>query len=220
MKDKLSNALDWLKGKSVDYADCRYVRKETESIRVTDGTVDTLSREVDVGVGIRVLYNGAWGFASIASTKDGDIKKTANKALQIARASATTKKEAVRLAEQEAFKDHYKTKFSKDPFAVPLDEKMGVLLEICDKLKTDDRIKTASGSMDFFKYNKVFCSTEGAEIEQDLLESGAGYEAIAYDGNDVQKRSYPNSHRGDFATLGYEFKQVLFDRAPRSTRSA
>ncbi len=209
MKDKLSNALDWLKGKSVDYADCRYVRKETESIRVTDGTVDTLNREVDVGVGIRVLYNGAWGFASIASIKDGDIKKTANKALQIARASATTKKEAVRLAEQEVFKDHYKTRFAKDPFAVPLDEKMGLLLEICDKLKTDDRIKTASSSMDFFKYNKIFCSTEGAEIEQDLLESGAGYEAIAYDGNDVQKRSYPNSHRGDFATLGYEFVESL-----------
>ena len=74
MKNKFGNVLDWLKSKSVEYADCRYVRAEKESIRVTDGIVDTLSRDVDVGVGIRVLYNGAWGFASMASIKESDIK--------------------------------------------------------------------------------------------------------------------------------------------------
>jgi len=209
MKDKLGNVLDWLKEKSVDYADCRAVRAESESIRVTDGTVDTMSKDVNVGVGVRVLYDGAWGFAAIASTKESEIKKIANKALQIARASAMAKKEAVKLAEQEAFKDHYKTKFNKDPFNVPMDEKVGLLLEISDKLKTDEKIKTAEASMDFYKTNKIFCSTEGAEIEQDIMESGAGYSVISYDGNDVQKRSYPNSHRGDFATRGYEFIEEM-----------
>jgi TldD protein len=63
--------------------------------------------------------------------------------------------------------------------------------------------------MDFYKTNKIFCSTEGAEIEQDIIESGSGYSAIAFDGNDVQKRSYPNSHRGDYATRGYEFIEEM-----------
>ena len=126
MKDKLGNVLDWLKGKSVDYADCRYVRTEQESLQVTDGNVDTLSKDVNVGVGVRVLHDGAWGFASIASTREADIKKAANKALQTARASATAKKEAVKLAEQEAFKDHYKSPCEKDPFTVPIDEKVGL----------------------------------------------------------------------------------------------
>jgi len=209
MKNKLGNVLDWLKSKSVDYADCRYVRTEKESVKVTDGTVDTLAKDVNVGVGVRVLHDGAWGFAAIASTSEAEIKKAANRALQTARASATAKKEAVKLAEQEAFKDHYKSLCEKDPFTVSTDEKIGLLLEITERLKTDDRIKMAQASLDFYKTNKLFFSTEGAEIEQDIIESGGGYETIATDGKEVQKRSFPNSHRGDFATRGYEFIEEL-----------
>ena len=205
MKDKLNNTLDWLKSKKVDYADARFVRIESESIRVTDGIVDTLTKDVNVGVGIRVIDRGAWGFAAIASIKEADIKKAANKALQTARASATTVKEKVKLAEVTPYKDHYASPCEKDPFTVPVDEKIGLLLEISDRLKTDALIKTGEASCDFFKTNKIFCSTEGAEIEQDIIESGAGYTATAYDGKEVQKRSYPNSHRGDYATRGYEY---------------
>jgi len=209
MKNKLGNVLDWLKGKSVDYADCRYVRTESESIQVTNGVVDTLSKDVNVGVGVRVLHNGAWGFAAIASTREADVKKAANKALQTAKASYMPKKDAVKLAEQEAYKDHYVSPCEKDPFTVPTDQKVGLLLEISEKLKSDDRIKTAQATMDFYKTNKLFCSTEGAEIEQDIVESGAGYETIAIDGNEVQKRSFPNSHRGDYGTRGYEYIEQM-----------
>jgi TldD protein len=209
MKDKLGNVLDWLKSKGVDYADCRYVHGEKESIRVTDGIIDTLSKNLDVGVGIRVIHKGFWGFASVASTKESDIKKAANKALQTARASAMPRREGTRLADQKAFKDTYKSPCDKDPFEVPIDQKIGILLEITDKLKSDDKIKTAEASMEFFKTNKMFSSTEGAEIEQNIIESGAGYSATAYDGTEVQKRSYPNSHRGDFATLGYEYIEEM-----------
>ncbi|RKX19463.1 MAG: TldD/PmbA family protein [Candidatus Zixiibacteriota bacterium] len=218
MKDKLGNVLDWLKSKNVDYADCRFVRGESESIRVTNGIVDTLSKNINVGVGVRVLHNGAWGFPAIASTKEADIKKTANKALQTAKASATAKKEDVKLAEQEAYKDYYKSPCEKNPFEIPIDEKIGLLLEISDKLSSDKKIKTAEASLDFFKTNKLFCSTDGAEIEQDIIESGAGYSATAFDGDQVQKRSYPNSHRGDFATRGYEFieEMNLLDNVDRT----
>jgi TldD protein len=222
MKDKLGNVLDWLKSKSVDYADCRYVRAEKESVRVTDGIVDKLSRDVDVGVGVRVLHNGAWGFAAVASTREAEIKKAANKALQTARASATAKKEDVRLAEQEAFKDYYKSPYEKDPFEVPIDEKIGLLLEISDRLKSDPRIKMAEAPMAFYKTNKVFCSTEGAEIEQDIVESGGGYSVIAFDGKDVQRRSYPNAKGGDFAARGYEFieEMKLLDNVDRTRDEA
>jgi TldD protein len=209
MKDKLNNVLDWLRGKRVEYADARFVRGEAESIRVTDGVVDTLNRDVNVGVGIRVIDKGAWGFAAVASTKESDIKKAANKALQTARASATTAKEKVKLAEVTPFKDHYISPCERDPFTIPTDEKVGLLLEISDRLKTDALIKTAEASCAFFKTKKIFCSTEGAEIEQDIIESGAGYAATAYDGKEVQKRSFPNSHGGDFAARGYEFIQEL-----------
>lgn len=222
MKDSLKSVLDWLKGKGVDYADARYVRTESESCMVSDGIVENLSRDVNVGVGIRVIDRGAWGFAAVSSLREADIKKAANRALQTARASATTVKEKVRLTEAESFRDHYKSPCEIDPFAVPTDEKIGLLLEISDRLKSNPKIKTSEASMDFYKTSKIFCSTEGSEIEQDIIESGAGYMCVAYDGNEVQKRSYPNSHRGDFATRGYEFIQGmrLLDNVDRTREEA
>ncbi len=222
MKDRLGNVLDWLKSKGVDYADCRYVHGEAEAIKVNDDTVDTFSRNLNIGVGVRVLHKGFWGFAAVASTKESDIKKAANKALQTARASATPKAEPARLAPQEPFKDHYKSPCEIDPFEVKTDRKLALLLEICKRLRTDDKIKTAEASMRFFKTNKVFCSTEGAEIEQDIIESGAGFETIAYDGKEVQKRSYPSSHGGDFASRGYEYIESmnLLDHVDRTREEA
>ncbi len=209
MKNKLKDCIAWLEGKGVDYADCRFVRREKESIRVSGRTVEGLSRDLDVGVGIRALVKGSWGFAATATLTPAELKKTANKALQIAKASALTKHEPVELAEQEAFVDHYRTRFVKDPFEVPADEKIALLLEACRIMGTGKKIKTAEASMDFFKTNKLFVSTEGAEIEQDLMESGGGMHAISFDGKEAQKRSYPNSFGGDFTTRGYEFIEEL-----------
>lgn len=209
MKDKLKECIDWLRSKGVDYADCRYVKRERENIRVTDGTVDTLARDLDVGVGIRLLADGAWGFAATAVLSSADLKKTANKALQIARASATTKRTPVRLADQKPFVDHYKSKCKKDPFAVGVDDKLALLMKVDSALRKSSKIKKAESSMMFLRTNKLFVSTDGAEIEQDIVESGAGYNVIAFDGKEVQKRSYPNSFGGDFAALGYEFVEGL-----------
>lgn len=222
MNQRLGEPVKWLQSKDVDYADCRYVRREKESIHVADGKVDSLSRNLEVGVGIRVLYKGAWGFAATAVISPAELKKTANLALQIARASAVTKHEPVKLAEQEAFVDHYRSKYGKDPFAVSTDDKIDLLLRASEILKSSRKIKSAEASMDFLKTHKMFVSTEGADIEQEILESGAGCSAVAFDGKEAQKRSYPNSFGGDFATLGYEFIQQMniLDHAERVREEA
>ena len=217
MKNRLRECVDHLRSKGVDYADCRYVRREKESLNVTDSNVDAMSRNLNVGVGIRVLNKGAWGFASTKDLTPGALKKTATLALKIANASAMTVKDKVLFAEQEAFVDHYKTEFKKDPFKVSTDDKINLLVSCTDILKNSKKIKTTQASMDFYKINKLFISTEGAEIEQDLLESGGGFYVVSFDGKEAQKRSYPNSFGGDFATRGYEFieEMNLIDHAER-----
>jgi len=205
VKDKLKECVDWLRGKGVNYADCRYVRTEKESLNVSDGNVDSFVRNLDVGVGIRVVANGAWGFASTATLTGAELRKTANLALKIAKASAITKHESVVLAEQEPYVARYRTKFKVDPFTVSSDDKIGLLINVCDEIRKSKKIKTAEGSMEFHHINKLFVSTEGAEIEQEIREAGGGYAAVAFDGNEAHRRSYPNSFGGDYATSGYEF---------------
>lgn len=209
MKEQLRECIGWLKAKGVDYADCRWVRQETEQVQVSDENVDVLARDLDVGVGIRVIYKGAWGFAATAILTPGELRKTTERALQVARASAMTLRQPVRLAEQKVYVDSYKTVCIKDPFGVPAGEKLDLLLKICGRLRTSNKIRKASASMGFYKTGKLFVSTEGAEIEQEVIQSGAGYEVISSDGKEVQKRSFPNSHRGDFASAGYEFIEGL-----------
>lgn len=209
MKYKLKEIISYIKQKQIDYADARYVNSMNESITVSNSIVDNIVHNTNAGIGIRVLYKGAWGFASTADMSSESLKSTADRAIQIARASATTIKNPAKLAEQEVFVDYYKTKIKKDPFAIPLEDKIKLLVKTTDILKNDKKIKNTEASMGFFKTNKIFISTEGAEIEQDIYESGAGCYAVAYDGKVAQKRSYPNSLGRVMATRGYEFVEEM-----------
>jgi TldD protein len=205
----LREIIDYLKSMGIDYADARFVERRNESITVKNGQLEAVSRNGGRGVGIRVLHNGCWGFASGSNLNPGGLKKLAAKAVSIAKASAATRKSPVTLAPVEIHRKRYVSPFSEDPFAVSLDEKIELLMKVDETLRKTPKIKIAEASMDFFKTDKIFCSTEEALIEQSIIESGAGYEATAVDKGEAQKRSYPNSHRGDFRCAGYEFIREL-----------
>jgi TldD protein len=209
LKDKLLDTIEYLKSKGVDYADIRFVRTESEKIQVKNDSVESIARVVDQGIGIRVVADGAWGFAASSSVRASSFRKTANKAIQVAKASALTKKSNVRLADVEVYRDSYSTPVVKDPFKIRLDTKIKMLLKINEVLNKNPKVKTAEASMAFGKVNKIFVSTEGSEIEQDLVESGAGYVATASDGGETQRRSYPTSFGGDFGTGGYEIVESM-----------
>ena len=189
LKEAIRETIDHLKRKKVDYADIRHQKRNHEEIRVKNGNVDVLSWNQDQGFGIRVIKNGAWGFAASSVLNPGEMKRVAHTAVEIARASAITKKEEVRLTPTEIYQDTYSSDFDVDPFGVAT--------------------RVGEASMQFFKTDKIFASTEGAFIEQSMLESGAGMTATGVDGSGVQRRSYPNSFGGDYASRGYEFVEEL-----------
>jgi TldD protein len=209
MKNQLREIIEYIKKKGIDYADARFVQSRTESITVKDGRLENLARNEGRGVGIRVLHNGCWGFASGSLIGARDLKRLADKAVGIAKASAVTRKSPAKLASVEPFRDQYKSPVEIDPFTVPLDDKIDLLMRTDTILRRQPKVKITESSMDFYRTDKIFCSTEGALIEQSITESGAGYEATAVESGDAQKRSYPNSHRGDFRCAGYEFIKWL-----------
>ena len=112
------------------------------------------------------------------------------------------------LAEEKPAVAKYRTKIVKDPFKVSLDEKIAVLLEADRLMRKNPAIKVAEGAMSFWQTDKFFLSTEGADIDQTIIESGAGLTATAVGNGDVQRRSFPASW-GDTATRGYEFVEGL-----------
>lgn len=189
----------------VTYGDIRIVERTTQSLKVKDGRVEAVVEETDQGFGVRILADGAWGFAASHRLTEAEVRRVASLAQSVARASATVNRQKAHLAPVQPAVARYASPAEKDPFAVPLDEKLDLLVRATEILRKDPRVRVAEGTMDFHSTWKVLASTEGALIEQRTTESGGGIAAIAARGGELQRRSYPNSFRGDFAALGYEF---------------
>jgi len=220
VKDALKNVLDKIR-QAVDYADARLVTTRSEKILVKNGAVDSIADEVSRGFGIRVIVDGCWGFSSSSVLTEAEAARVAQEAIEIARATKLLKKWDVVLSEEEPKVDTYETRIIKDPFSVSLDDKISILLEADRIMRKNRMIRVSEGSMQFYRIDKVFLSTEGADIEQTIIESGAGIAATAIGNGDVQKRSYPASW-GDTATRGFEFVQEmkLVDNAEKTAEEA
>jgi TldD protein len=220
VKDKLRNVLDGI-NKQVDYADVRLVTTRSEKVMVKSGSVDSISDSTSKGFGIRVIVDGCWGFSGSSTLSEEEAARVAQEAIEIANATRMLKKLDVVMSDEEPKVDTYRTRIVKNPFEVSLDEKIEVLLEADRLMRKNPAVKVAEGSMQFYQIDKFFLSTEGADIEQSIIESGGGIAATAVSNGDVQKRTFPASW-GDTATRGYEFIQEmkLLDNAEQTADEA
>lgn len=220
MKKALKNILDWLELK-VNYADLRFIQTEEENIKAENGILSFYNVSTNRGVGIRVLVNGAWGFAASNNLSRTSLLETANTALKIAQASALVKKGEVKLAPEKKHLATYITPIIKDPFQVSPSEKIDLLVKVT-KAMLKDKVKKSNGSLEFIKSYKIFISTDGSEIEQTIIVSGGGIIASAIGEVDFQKRSYPSGLGGDYATCGYELieEMKLTENAERISEEA
>ena len=209
MRELAERAVETAKIRGAAYADCRIIFTRIEEITIKNGKVGELGISEDLGFGVRVIADGGWGFASSPDVTAENIDKVAAQAVRIARASATLKKEDVRLAAEPVVDERWLTPLVEDPFAVSMEEKLALLLEIDRILRVDKRIKNAESSLGFKREHQWMATSEGAYIDQVLIRSGAGYAATAVSDDDVQTRSYPNSFRGQYMSQGYELVRGL-----------
>ena len=90
-----------------------------------------------------------------------------------------------------------------------MDDKLAVLLAADAAMRSVKGIAVAEGSFECQRIRKTFASTEGSYVEQTLVETGGGIEALAVDDHDAQRRSYPNSFGRHHGTAGYEHFTAL-----------
>ncbi len=204
MKERVRGAIDTACQRGADYADARWVQGRTEELLVKNGALAQSEMRSTQGIGIRVLKGGAWGFASTDRLDQESLDAAAARAVEIAEASAIVMAEPVELAAETAVKGSWSTPREIDPFTVSREDKLALLGRIERGLHSDDRIKVGQAQMLFDSMKILFISSEGAELEQDILASGGGFSAVASDGNSIQRRSFPNSAGGMHLSAGYE----------------
>ncbi len=205
MRDLARRALDTAHRRGAGYADVRVVRQQAESVTVRLQNVEALTFDESLGFGVRVLVDGYWGFASSHRMTMEEADRVAAEAVRIARASATVRGRPADLGPPASIVDRYETPVQRDPFAVPLDEKIALLVRSTEAMIGKPNIVMAEANVYCQREEKLFVSTEGSEIEQTLVETGGGIEATAVDEGEVQRRSYPNSVGRHQGTEGWEF---------------
>jgi TldD protein len=192
-----------------DYADARVGTDLTEGITVRNQEMEGIDRSESTGLGVRVLVNGRWGFAATALLDAGEIEHTAATAVQIARAANRLPGEAIRLSPIEPVTGSWRSPVTEDPFTVPLEEKISLLMEATRRMQNVAGVTFAEGGLDLFRRSTWFASSDGAAIDQVTTQSGGGIEATAISDGEVQRRSFPNSFRGHIKASGYEHIRTL-----------
>ncbi|HYM15668.1 MAG TPA: TldD/PmbA family protein [Dehalococcoidia bacterium] len=219
MRDLAMQALDTARQRGADYADVRIVRLRAEAVAVRNQNVEALTSDESLGFGVRVIVDGYWGFAASHRMTLDEADAVAAEAVRVARASGRVRGPRAEIGPPAPVTGSYRTSVAKDPFAVSLDDKIALLLRVNATMAAVPNIISAESNVYCQREDKVFASTEGAYIEQELYETGCGIEATAVDEGEVQNRSYPNRVGRHQGTEGWEFVE-RYDLAGNAGRVA
>ena len=219
MRDLCSSAVEAALAAGASYADARAVVRRSQAVGTKNGRVDDLSDIETEGIGVRVLVGGAWGFACDRRLEQDAARAAAGRACDFARAAPGGHDRA--LAPVEPQHGAYRTEVERDPFDVPLSEKVELCLRAEEALRHES-VKVTQAAVRAQRELKVLVSSEGTELEQELVECGGGIDAIAVGDGGYQIRSYPSAHVGSSAQAGWEYVEGLgLDKeAPRMAEQA
>src|SRR5260370_36204011 len=128
MWDLCTNALDTAKLRGASYGDVRVMHLRQRDLTTKNGQVGTLAQSESIGLGIRVLASGAWGFASTDRLTREGVAACAAQAGSIAKASALAERSDVVMAPEKAYVDSWQRPFCKDPFEIPLETQLALLV--------------------------------------------------------------------------------------------
>jgi TldD protein len=209
MKEIASWALNTATQRGATYCDVRLVDDRQRALMTKNGTVAHASDSETLGIGIRVIANGAWGFASTDNLSRESVEKTAAQAVSIAQASARVKETDLRLAPEKAAVADWTTPHRIDPFTTSLQQNLDLLMRVDAELRKVEGITLAEANVNFRRYEQWFYSSEGADIHQKRFVTGAGFDVYSFAGTEIQKRSYPNSFGGQYQNKGYELVEEL-----------
>jgi TldD protein len=219
VRDLCTAAVDAASAAGAEYADARVVRKRNQLVATKNGRVERTTDAESEGIGVRVLLKGAWGFACDRKLSAEGAREAALRACTFARATAGKGPRA--LAPVEPRSGKHASPVKRDPFDVPLDDKIALCLRADEGLAGAD-VLVRHSMVRAQREHKFFVSSEGTDVEQVLTECGGGIDCAAAADGVFQTRSYPSAHVGSSSQAGWEYVEGLdlAGEAPRIAEQA
>lgn len=219
MFDLLKQACDTAKKKGCQFADARYLEIRLQQVSSRDLALSNCSESDDRGFGVRVLYDGAWGFASSPTYTSEEVDNVVALAIRIARASAMALRAGgVNWATQESLKLVFESKCKRDPFSVSLEDKADILISANQVMLKNKSVMRAQGYLLFKRVQRWYVNTEGSELASDVTSSESVISAIAVGNDDFQERNW----KAPSTSQGFEVykKQEFLGQAERVAAEA
>lgn len=164
------------------YADLRVHAITTEIVNLRNGELESAVLDRDIGLAVRVIVDGTWGFASHAGLSPEIAADCARHAVGVAVTLSALNAERIELSDEPVYLDaHWVSDYRIDPFAVPTAEKIGLLGEYSGRLLAADGVDHVSAHVHTVKEQTFYADTFGSSITQQRVRTQPVLEAVAVD---------------------------------------
>ncbi len=196
MQGQIQEQIDRIHGTGALYVDARwYPFEEANYLQMWNGNLKTATYARESGIGVRVLYKGAWGFS--ASSDLGNLSAIFSKALDNARIAAERVTFPVRLAEKDAIQAQFSSPSRVNPFSIPLSDKVAFLSEM-DARMNQEGVFQRLATLYFIRKQIVFMDSEGSQIEKNITEVFGGLDVVGVDSQgSTHERGFVLDQQGD-----------------------
>jgi TldD protein len=164
-----------------EHADVRVERIRTQVINLRDARPESFSDAEDLGLAVRVVHEGTWGFAAGVVLTAAEAVRLAEEAVTVARVSAAINTDHVELAPEPVHEGSWVSDYDVDPFEVPDPEKSALLTELSEQLLAADGVEHVQASAMLVKEQKFYADTAGSRTRQQRVRVHPEFTALTVD---------------------------------------
>lgn len=194
-------AIDAARSAGAQYADARVGRFRRQAVGTRERQVTNVSDSESFGIGIRTLVDGAWGFAATNELTVDAIARTAAESVRTARAAKRAQRRPVQLAPVTPVKGTWRTPVQVDPFDVPIEDKVALLLAANAAALKVPNVRFASSGVASLREVKTLATTDGTLVTQTFYRTWPQFSATAIGNGDFQSYNEELAPRGS----GWEY---------------
>ena len=175
-------ALTWARELGAEHADFRLERIRTASLDLRDAKLDSATDSQDIGLAVRVVHDGAWGFAAGIDRTPQSAARLAEQAVATAKISRVLSNEPVVLAPEPVHADAvWVSAYDIDPFDVPEAERVARLAELSERLLAADGVDHVDAHLTHVLENKFYADTAGTTTTQQRVRLHPQFTAVHVD---------------------------------------
>jgi TldD protein len=192
-------ALSRARDLGAEHVDFRLERIRRQTLRLSDGRLETAADADDLGFAVRVVKDGTWGFASGIDLIPDAAVRVAEQAVEVAKVAAAINREPIELAAEPAHGERvWVSSYEIDPFEVPISEKVALLGDWCRRLLADDRVAHSDAALMQVKENKFYADAAGTVTTQQRVRLAPVVNAVGLHegGFDTMRSIAPPVGRG------------------------